>query len=547
MVDENKATFAVELKDETSDPAHTAATALEMLKAKIDADTKAMRGAQAAMARLKAAGMGSSKAVAVLKAQIDRQKKSIGQAQEHFISLGGTFDAVKKDATAGAGVLDNMKEVLRAAGPPGNALAGVLDKVSGGMVGVVGIVTVAIGVLATLTATIARATIALAHYAVTVADTRRAEQLRLEGMLRWSHVQRGIAVTSSNELQSAIDQVTDSTALGRDEIARYATQIARSGVRGQALTEILEVMSQTASAAGEDAANTFRDQAVYAARAGASIKGLAGVWRHRFGDIATAQANSLDRQMTRLHENISQLFSGIRINGLLSAIHRVLSLFSQTTQTGRSLRALITTIARVLGHDLVGDSRNAGETLRNMFRDLVILVQRVVIQFLRMRLTVRSVFASVGRAVEGFMNIGGAIVDGMVAGIRAAWSRVTSTVQELTDALPDVVRNALGIHSPSKVFARLGVQIPRGLEEGIEQGSRGANAAAAAIVIPPTEAPAAPATRSQRSGSVVQVTFGDVHIQGGHDAREQAQSFVDHVISLLEGAGIQMGAPVPTP
>lgn len=73
---------------------------------------------------------------------------------------------------------------------------------------------------------------------------------------------------------------------------------------------------------------------------------------------------------------------------------------------------------------------------------------------------------------SGWYNIGANICAGIANGIRAGWSWVSSAAYNLARSAYYSARNALGIHSPSKVFKDLiGKMIPAGMAEGIEDES----------------------------------------------------------------------------
>lgn len=70
-----------------------------------------------------------------------------------------------------------------------------------------------------------------------------------------------------------------------------------------------------------------------------------------------------------------------------------------------------------------------------------------------------------------FFQFGGEIIGGLVGGIIRGAGRVISALKEyVIDKLPKFVQKALGIASPSRVFAKLGEQIPAGLAVGIRSG-----------------------------------------------------------------------------
>lgn len=71
--------------------------------------------------------------------------------------------------------------------------------------------------------------------------------------------------------------------------------------------------------------------------------------------------------------------------------------------------------------------------------------------------------------VKEFVNIGKNIVDGVKKGISDAWESLKNWFSEKISGLVDGVKDALGIASPSKVFAsQVGKWIPAGIAEGIE-------------------------------------------------------------------------------
>lgn len=67
---------------------------------------------------------------------------------------------------------------------------------------------------------------------------------------------------------------------------------------------------------------------------------------------------------------------------------------------------------------------------------------------------------------EKFQSIGGNIVDGIQSGIKNAWSNFISWLTSRVNGIVDAVKNMLGIHSPSKVFAGIGENMALGLAEG---------------------------------------------------------------------------------
>jgi len=79
-----------------------------------------------------------------------------------------------------------------------------------------------------------------------------------------------------------------------------------------------------------------------------------------------------------------------------------------------------------------------------------------------------SVMDSFRNHVWGVMSgIGDRISEGLAAGIRNSIAVVMDALGWITSVAPQWVKNALGIHSPSTVFADIGNNIMAGLAEGI--------------------------------------------------------------------------------
>ena len=70
-------------------------------------------------------------------------------------------------------------------------------------------------------------------------------------------------------------------------------------------------------------------------------------------------------------------------------------------------------------------------------------------------------------------TIGSSIVEGIWSGISSGWSWLTGKVSNLASSLFESAKNALGINSPSKVFAdEVGKWIPAGIAVGIDKNAK---------------------------------------------------------------------------
>lgn len=68
--------------------------------------------------------------------------------------------------------------------------------------------------------------------------------------------------------------------------------------------------------------------------------------------------------------------------------------------------------------------------------------------------------------VKSYWNIGKSIVDGIRQGVVEQWQRLKSDVSNLFTGLVSWIKNLLGIHSPSTVFAGIGVNMAKGIGAG---------------------------------------------------------------------------------
>lgn len=597
-------TFALELEDGISDPSRDALRALEQLKAKIEQDTRSLRAMNQAMARLRAGGLAGSAQFRELRDRVAAQRAAIAQAQARYISLGGSLDGLAANAGNAGGGLAKLLEAAQATPGPLGAVTGRLGALRGLLAGgplVAGGLALAAAMMAivaasaALVAAVGTATAALLRYGIAQAGARRAELLRLEGLVRIRSMYR-LTAGSATELQGAIDRVSDSSALGRGQVAGYAEQLYRMGLRGRALEDALDGMAIAGSAGGEQLARRFAGLAVGAARMGRSVRAVTDDFRARFGGIAAAQALDFDRQIERVRENIARIFDGLKIEPFLRALRQVTSLFSQSTASGRALRHLV----ELIFQPLLDQAGRGGIVVRRFFQGMILGAQRLTILFLRARnallrtfggtdvlgaidgqrialtlgavavggfvaaviaagsvlallvapfvasylavTALRKAFDDLRGAFSGMLEAGDrlatALVQGLVKGIESGRALVLTRVRDLASSATGTLREALQIRSPSRVFAQLGVQIPRGLAAGVEAGSPAAEGAVAGMV-----GPSDVGRGIAGAGSRVSVSIGDVVVHVGESAqpREIGRAIRDEIVAALEGVGIELG------
>jgi len=642
-----QASFAINLEDETSGAATSAAQALEALRKQIQGDKQELAALQGAMRNLQGGASVNIKQFRELRDRILAKKQAIADAQGSYLSLGGTFRRAAKGA---GGTRSAFGELLaQARGMPGpiNALSGKLEALGGLLRGgaiALGITAIVAALAALVAATVA-AGAALGRYAIGQADARRSELLRLEGLTKLRNWW-GIAAGSATELQSAIDRVSGSTALGREQVAGYAQQLYRMHLRGQNLANALEAVAIKATTQGDAQARMFAGWAAGAALSGRSVKALADDVKARLGGIAARQLLSLDVQAAKLRESFAMLFSGLKLEPFLRALRQVTEMFSLNAATGRALKALLETMFQPL-IDSVGP---VGLIVKRFFQGLTIGLLETGIVVLRARnwirdtfgvalpksfdaaaLAVRAgqaavallvgglviaagaaavlagalgvVFAAVGGAAvvistpfrlaytsvqaligvgkklaagwrsTDWAQLGRSLVDGLIGGIKSTVGKLKATVEGLGQTAIKAFRSALGIASPSKVFAVAGGHLSGGVAMGVRQRQPEARRAVRELVdvraampsqaafralelpaeaneAPARRAPAAPPVIASPGGRNVQanssVTIGELHVHSSSERPEQLALDVKAALErALEGVMRELGAPVP--
>lgn len=123
-----------------------------------------------------------------------------------------------------------------------------------------------------------------------------------------------------------------------------------------------------------------------------------------------------------------------------------------------------------------------------------------------------------------FFDLGKDLVQGFINGIRSmAGALIAAIASTITDRLPGFVKNALGISSPSRVFAALGEDTMAGYALGLQRGYSGVEQALSGITtrIPDITTAAWPATGAAVRGSDTEQQsgkggfHGEVHIYLG--------------------------------
>lgn len=166
------------------------------------------------------------------------------------------------------------------------------------------------------------------------------------------------------------------------------------------------------------------------------------------------------------------------IGGLLQGVFGIIgALVSGVVEFFKTLYNVI------VGHSIIPDLVNDVITTISTLPGTIVgfisgMVLDVIAQFTTMKddtiAKVKSTFEDVVKTIEDKIttitttakSVGAAIVQGIQDGISNLWSRFTGWIQDRINEIPQAVRDVLGIHSPSTVFAEIGMQSVAGIQAG---------------------------------------------------------------------------------
>ena len=172
---------------------------------------------------------------------------------------------------------------------------------------------------------------------------------------------------------------------------------------------------------------------------------------------------------------------------IIEAIVSVFMAFNWLDLGKTIITALKNGIAAMVGavQSAAGNVLNAiNNTLKNLPSTLLNLGKQGIQGLIN---GVKSLIGAVGSAMQTIanailngvkslpgqlLNIGSQIIQGLINGIRSGISGVVSAIGSMVSSAISTAKNALGIHSPSRVFRdQIGLMITKGLAVGIEKGA----------------------------------------------------------------------------
>lgn len=174
--------------------------------------------------------------------------------------------------------------------------------------------------------------------------------------------------------------------------------------------------------------------------------------------------------VTRLLVNWSPL--GLMWAGISSALGRLgIELPGSLTELGGQMMAgLSNGIFSALGR-VRQEAANVMASVSGAFDEGLSGVTRLLVDWSPLGLLYQGMargLAALGIELpERFSGLGGAIIDGLLAGLRQGLSSVREMISNLANGIGNWFKDLLGIHSPSRVFEGFGINLIEGLINGI--------------------------------------------------------------------------------
>ncbi len=138
-------------------------------------------------------------------------------------------------------------------------------------------------------------------------------------------------------------------------------------------------------------------------------------------------------------------------------------------------------------------------------------------------------------------DIGKAMIDGLVAGITGAAGAILSAMTGAVGGAIDGAKKLLGIASPSKVFAEIGVNTAEGMAQGVEGSTGDVKGSLESMVSPPEARPDSSVSAPSSRGSSLNLAGAQFIFQGVEGAEDAESRFGALLTRLLEGDASQLG------
>ncbi len=535
---------------------------------KATAATAAMNEQAAALDKLKNAASEAAADEAKVSTALDEAKsaaEAAGKAQaaaagsgkvsemaEGFGKLGGPLGDVGRKAFGAADGLKKLSSSLGAAGP---------------------YAAVAIAIVAITTAVFA-VTAAMASWAVSNADAARTSTMLAAGVAG--------SVKGGQQLEDTIHALGTKTTQTHEELLAMAEGLKKTGLSGNALSAALEDTATKAAKLkyGPDFQKQTLSLTSQAARLRDNISGPKGIFSglkidsllEGFSKLV-ALFDSSSASGNAIKVLFESLFQPL-IDGVVAFIPKAVAAFLQFEIL--VLKAMIAIkpfgskllfLAEVFGGIIVAALAIFAAAVIISFIPFIVAIA-VTVAIIAALIWLGNAAVDVGKLVMkgagdawdyvtakfnaaiaflqsmSLSEIGTQMINGLVEGIKNAAGAVLQAMTGVVGGAIDGAKKMLGIASPSKVFAEIGMNTGAGMAGGVDKSADSVQGSLEAMVAPP-DAPgisssgAGAASGKAAGGNYAGATFNFYGVAGAEDA-------LDRFLALIEGDVAQSGSTVPT-
>jgi hypothetical protein len=332
---------------------------------------------------------------------------------------------------------------------------------------------------------------------------------------------------------------------------------------------------------------------------GVGAKALRDTIEKKFGEINARKMLDINVQAAKFREKLANLTSGVNLEPFLKGLDKMLGLFDEGTVAGSALKTIVTRFGNGLG-EIFGKGTDVGS---KFFKALVIGGLTLVVAVLKVKKAFGEAFKGkdvlgdvdlletslsaitgvaeiLGFAIEGmgtvliwvagvvgdvvasvealgaafdagyqklasltWGDIGEAMIDGLVLGILGGSTKVRDAILGIARDAKNTFKSALGINSPSTVFAGFGQNTAEGYAQGVE---RAAPATQEAVDKMAPSAPSGGGGGSKGGGGMQPVTLQvNITVAGGGDAKASVSpSARAELIQAFREMALAAGIPV---
>lgn len=257
-------------------------------------------------------------------------------------------------------------------------------------------------------------------------------------------------------------------------------------------------------------------------------------------EIITALGEGLIQAIPQVVAAIPPLISSL-VDALIAFIPEIVLLgvdlfVALVTELPTIINTIVRAIPQIISGILLAISNNIDLIVQagiELFVALIALLPTIIVEI------VAAVPEIVGSLVTGFIQMLPAMVDvgrnlllGLRDGIVNAVSNVIASVVQVANSIINGIKNAFGIHSPSREFAEIGEYLMLGLSEGIEDNTGVVENAMSAVEDITIDATQASLTANVR-GKATMLSDGITSLSG----REPGNSSGEDIISAIYVVG----------